>query len=78
MAGFAAGAVAFWLLAVPAIRQGIYREANKQIVKYSESLASQGVELSKAQNRAQESGDTMKQLQSSLKKKRKKLPAMRL
>ena len=40
MAGIAAGAVAFWLLAVPAIRQGIYQEANQQIVQYSESLAS--------------------------------------
>lgn len=33
MAGIAAGAVAFWLLAVPAIRQGIYQEANQQIVQ---------------------------------------------
>ena len=49
MAGIAAGAVAFWLLAVPAIRQGIYQEANQQIVQYSESLASQGAELTKAQ-----------------------------
>lgn len=72
MAGFAAGAVAFWLLAVPAIRQGIYREANKQIVKYSESLASQGVELSKAQNRAQESGDTMEAAAKQLEEEKKK------
>ena len=34
MAGVAAGAAAFWFLAVPAIKQGIYREANQQIVKY--------------------------------------------
>ncbi|MDO4276564.1 MAG: hypothetical protein Q4D16_23125 [Eubacteriales bacterium] len=59
MLGFAAGAAAFLLLAVPAIRQGIYREANQQIVKYSESLASQGAELSKAQDQAQETGDTV-------------------
>ena len=72
MAGFAAGALAFWLLAVPAIRQGIYREANKQIVKYSESLASQGVELSKAQNRAQESGDTMEAAAKQLEEEKKK------
>ena len=45
MAGVAAGAAAFWFLAVPAIKQGIYREANQQIVKYSESLVSQGAEL---------------------------------
>lgn len=72
MAGFAAGVLAFWLLAVPAIRQGIYREANKQIVKYSESLASQGVELSKAQNRAQESGDTMEAAAKQLEEEKKK------
>ena len=59
MAGIAAGAVAFWLLAVPAIRQGIYQEANQQIVQYSESLASQGAELTKAQGEAKESGDTV-------------------
>lgn len=58
MSGIAAGAIAFWLLAVPAIRQGIYQEANKQIVRYSESLATQGAELTRAQGEAQESGDT--------------------
>ena len=58
MFGIAAGALAFWLLAVPAIKQGIYKEANSQIVKYSESLASQGAELSKVQGEAQQSGDT--------------------
>lgn len=58
MSGMAAGAVAFWLLAVPAIRQGIYKEANEQIVQYSESLATQGAELTKAQGEAQESGNT--------------------
>ncbi|EJX01670.1 hypothetical protein EVA_10224, partial [gut metagenome] len=58
MAGIVAGAAAFWLLAVPAIRQGIYKEANQQIVKYSESLASQGAELSKAQGQVQQSDDT--------------------
>ncbi len=30
--GFAAGLLAFYLLAVPAICQGIYREANQQIM----------------------------------------------
>ena len=58
MTGICAGALAFWLLAVPAIKQGIYQEANKQIVQYSESLASQGAELTKAQGQAQESVDT--------------------
>lgn len=55
--GFIAGGAAFWFLAVPAIKQGIYKEANQQIVNYSESVASQGVELSKAQGEAKESGD---------------------
>lgn len=31
MLGVVAGALAFWFLAVPAIKQGIYREANQQI-----------------------------------------------
>ena len=57
-AGFAAGAAALWFLAVPAIRQGIYREANEQIINYSESLASQGAELSKVQGEVQQSDDT--------------------
>lgn len=56
--GCAVGALAFWLLAVPAIRQNIYKEANQQIIRYSESLVSQGAELSKAQGEAQTSVDT--------------------
>ena len=66
MAGIAAGAVAFWLLAVPAIRQGIYQEANQQIVQYSESLASQGAELTKAQGEAKQSGDTVESVTQEL------------
>ena len=66
MAGIAAGAVAFWLLAVPAIRQGIYQEANQQIVQYSESLASQGAELTKAQGEAKESGDPVESVTQEL------------
>jgi len=66
MAGIVAGAVAFWLLAVPAIRQGIYQEANQQIVQYSESLASQGAELTKAQGEAKESGDTVESVTQEL------------
>ena len=66
MAGIAAGAVAFWLLAVPAIRQGIYQETNQQIVQYSESLASQGAELTKAQGEAKESGDTVESVTQEL------------
>ena len=46
--GLAAGAAGFGLLVIPSIRQDIYREANDQIVRYSESLASQSAELSKA------------------------------
>ena len=66
MAGIAAGAVAFLLQAVPAIRQGIYQEANQQIVQYSESLASQGAELTKAQGEAKESGDTVESVTQEL------------
>ena len=66
MTGIAAGAVAFWLLAVPAIRQNIYQEANQQIVQYSESLASQGAELTKVQGEAKESGDTVESVTQEL------------
>ena len=66
MAGIAAGAVAFWLLAVPTIRQGIYQEANQQIVQYSESLASQGAELSKVQGEAEQSGNTAEEVTKQL------------
>lgn len=71
MLGFAAGAAAFWFLVVPAIKQGIYKEANQQIVKYSESLASQGVELSKAQGEAQESGDTVEAVTQQIEEEKK-------
>lgn len=66
MSGIAAGAVAFWLLAVPTIRQGIYQEANQQIVQYSESLASQGAELTKVQGEAKESDDTVENVTQQL------------
>ena len=66
MVGIVAGAVAFQLLAVPAIRQGIYQEANQQIVQYSESLASQGAELSKVQGEAEQSGNTAEEVTKQL------------
>ena len=56
--GFAAGAAAFWLLVLPAVKQDVYRQANEQIVQYSESLSSQGVALSKAQGEAEQSSNT--------------------
>ena len=72
MAGVAAGAAAFWLLAVPAIKQGIYREANQQIVQYSESLASQGAELTRVQGQAKESGDVAEEVTLQLDSEQKK------
>lgn len=71
-AGFAAGLLAFYLLAVPAIRQGIYREANQQIVKYSDAVSSQGAELTKAQSQAQESGDTVEAASKQIEEEKKK------
>lgn len=71
-AGFAAGLLAFYLLAVPAIRQGIYREANQQIVKYSDAVSSQGAELTKAQTQAQESGDTVEAASKQIEEEKKK------
>ena len=72
VAGFCAGLLAFYLLAVPAIRQGIYREANQQIVKYSDAVSSQGAELTKAQNQAQESGDTVEAASKQIEEEKKK------
>lgn len=71
-AGFCAGLLAFYLLAVPAIRQGIYREANQQIVKYSDAVSSQGAELTKAQSQAQESGDTVEAASKQIEEEKKK------
>ena len=70
--GFAAGLLAFYLLAVPAIRQGSYREANQQIVKYSDAVSSQGAELTKAQSQAQESGDTVEAASKQIEEEKKK------
>ncbi|MBR2765753.1 MAG: hypothetical protein IKE03_07220 [Blautia sp.] len=64
--GVAAGALSFWMLGVPAIRQRIYREANRQIVQYSEAVSSQGAELSRAQGQVQESDNTAEALAASL------------
>ena len=72
IAGFAAGLLAFYLLAVPAIRQGIYREANQQIVKYSDAVSSLGAELTKAQSQAQESGDTVEAASKQIEEEKKK------
>ena len=72
VAGFAAGLLAFYLLAVPAIQQGIYREANQQIVKYSDAVSSQGAELTKAQSQAQESGDTVEAASKQIEEEKKK------
>ena len=66
MTGIVSGAVAFWLLAVPAIRQNIYSQANQQIVQSSESLARQGAELSRAQGEAKASGDTAEEVSQQL------------
>lgn len=66
MTGIVAGVGAFWMLAVPAIRQGIYKEANQQIVQYSESLASQAAELIKAQNDAKEATNSADEVTQQL------------
>lgn len=71
MVGIAAGAAAIWLLAVPAVKQRIYQEANQQIVQYSEALASQGAELTRAKGEAQESGDTAEAAAIEIEKQKK-------
>ena len=70
--GIAAGAAAFALLAMPAIRQNIYRQANRQIVKYSESLASQGAELTRAKGEAEESDSTAEAVVMQMEEEKKK------
>ena len=59
--GIAVGALGLWLLVVPSIRQGIYREANEQIVRYSESLASRDGETQKAESEAKQSDNTLQE-----------------
>ena len=72
VAGFAAGLLAFYLLAVPAIRQRIYREANQQIVSYSDAVSSQGAELTKAQSQVKESDDTVEAASAQIAQEQKK------
>ena len=64
--GFAIGAAALWFLVVPSIWQGIYREANEQIVDYSESMASQSAELSRAQSELEYSDSEKKEVQTQI------------
>lgn len=70
--GFAAGAAAFWLLVLPAVKQDIYREANQQIIQYSDSLSSQSVELTKAQGEAAESNDTADAVSKQVEEEKKR------
>ena len=72
VAGFAAGLLAFYLLVVPAIRQRIYREANQQIVSYSDAVSSQGAELTKAQSQVKESDDTVEAASAQIAQEQKK------
>ena len=76
--GFAAGAAAFWLLVLPAVKQDIYRQANQQIIQYSDSLSSQSVELTKAQGEAASPVIRQMQLPSRQRKSRNAVRAMRL
>lgn len=69
---FAAGAAAFWLLVLPAVKQDIYREANQQIIQYSDSLSSQSVELTKAQGEAAESNDTADAVSKQVEEEKKR------
>ena len=70
--GFAAGAAAFWLLVLPAVKQDIYREANQQIIQYSDSLSSQSVELTEGQGVAAESNDTADAVSKQVEEEKKR------
>ena len=64
--GIGTGLIAFYLLAVPAIRQRIYREANRQIIRYSESVSSQSAELSKAIGNLRDADSTAQAMATQL------------
>ncbi len=64
--GFLVGLAAFGFLIVPSIRQGIYRVANAQLVGYSDSLASQGTKLTRAQNELEQTGSTVEEAQTQM------------
>lgn len=57
--GFFVGACLIWFLVVPANTQKINREANEKVVNYSESMASQSVQLEKLEAQIQESQETV-------------------
>ena len=51
--GFAAGAAAFWLLVLPAVKQDIYRQANQQIIQYSDTADAVAKQAEEEQKRSQ-------------------------
>lgn len=51
--GFAAGAAAFWLLVLPAVKQDIYRQANQQIIQYSDTADAVARQAEEEQKRSQ-------------------------
>ncbi len=57
--GFFVGACLIWFLVVPANTQKINREANEKVVNYSETMASQSVQLEKLESQIQESEETV-------------------
>lgn len=71
MLGIVAGAAAIWLLAVPAVKQNIYQEANQQIIQYSEALASQGAELTKVKGEVAQSDSTAEAAAQEAEKEKK-------
>ena len=52
--------------------RGIYREANQQIVSYSDAVSSQGAELTKAQSQVKESDDTVEAASAQIAQEQKK------
>lgn len=56
--GLAVGVSAFYFLGLPAVKQGIYKEANQQIINYSDSIVSQEAELSQIKGELQENDNS--------------------
>ena len=72
LVGIGIGALGLWLLIVPSIRQDIYKEANEQIVRYSESLAGHDGEASKAESEAKQADNTLEEQAQQLQEEQAK------
>ena len=64
--GFLVGACLVWFLLVPANTQKINREANEKIVSYSDTMATQSVEMEKMEQQIKQSEETVTSAQEQI------------